>query len=72
MTQKWHPDKNRGDEEAATKKFQEINRAYSGRRGDAVLRDPKKREAYDLFGATDENDTLEDIPDLEEMEKFFE
>lgn len=38
----WHPDRNKTTE--AEKKFKEINEAYE------VLRDPKKKQAYDQFG----------------------
>jgi len=38
----WHPDRNKTAE--AEKKFKEINEAYE------VLRDPKKKQAYDQFG----------------------
>jgi protein disulfide-isomerase A6 len=41
---KYHPDKNPDDQEAASKKFQEISNAYE------VLSDPKKRKIYDQFG----------------------
>ena len=41
---KWHPDKNKENEEEATKKFREIAEAYD------VLSDEKKRADYDKFG----------------------
>ncbi|KAG0232543.1 hypothetical protein BGX31_005124 [Mortierella sp. GBA43] len=46
LAMKWHPDRFSTTEEKAKgkKKFQEITAAYS------VLRDPKKRRAYDLNG----------------------
>ena len=44
LAMKWHPDKNRGNEEEASKKFQEISEAYE------VLSDPDKRSTYDRFG----------------------
>ncbi len=46
LAMKYHPDKNQGDPEAE-KKFKEINQAYE------VLKDDKKKEAYDKFGTTD-------------------
>ncbi|KAG0371245.1 hypothetical protein BGZ54_008249 [Gamsiella multidivaricata] len=46
LAMKWHPDRFNTPEEKAKgkKKFQEITAAYS------VLRDSKKRRAYDMFG----------------------
>jgi DnaJ family protein A protein 2 len=41
---KWHPDKNPGNVEEATKKFQDIQEALS------ILENPEKREVYDKFG----------------------
>ena len=41
---KYHPDKNRGKEEEATKKFKEISEAYE------ILSNPEKREIYDEYG----------------------
>ncbi len=45
----WHPDRNPTNVEEATKKFQEISNAKD------ILTDPKKKEMYDKFGVTDEN-----------------
>jgi DnaJ family protein B protein 11 len=43
LSRKWHPDKNKGNAEAAAK-FTDINDAY------ASLKDPLKRRVYDLYG----------------------
>eukprot|EP01134_Creolimax_fragrantissima_P006693 CFRG6693T1 len=45
LAMKYHPDKHKGEnQEAATKKFQEIGEAYD------VLSDSSKREIYDMYG----------------------
>lgn len=44
LAQKYHPDKNQGDEEAE-RKFKEVNEAYT------VLSDSEKRSHYDRFGS---------------------
>ncbi|KZT41852.1 DnaJ-domain-containing protein [Sistotremastrum suecicum HHB10207 ss-3] len=41
---KWHPDRNAGNTEAASKKFKEISEAYE------VLSDKNKRAVFDQFG----------------------
>ena len=46
----WHPDRNPTNIEEATKKFQEISNAKD------ILTDEKKREMYDKFGITNENE----------------
>jgi curved DNA-binding protein len=48
LARQYHPDRNPGDKEAATK-FKEVQQAYD------VLSDPKKREQYDQFGVDFEN-----------------
>lgn len=47
---KWHPDKNKGNEEEATLKFQKVSEAYS------ILSDPTKRARYDKYGTIREED----------------
>ena len=42
LARTWHPDKNRKNEEEATKRFKDISEAY------AVLSNPSKRREYDL------------------------
>jgi molecular chaperone DnaJ len=42
LAQKWHPDVNKDPE--AAERFKEINEAYQ------VLSDPRRRQAYDMFG----------------------
>ena len=44
MAMKFHPDRNKDNQEEAEKKFKLIKEAYE------VLSDPKKRAAYDQFG----------------------
>ncbi|KAF8821288.1 DnaJ domain-containing protein [Cardiosporidium cionae] len=48
---KIHPDKN-PDNESATQMFQQLQTAYS------VLKDPKKRQQYDLYGCEDEETAM--------------
>lgn len=43
LSKKYHPDKNRGDKDAA-EKYRDINEAYD------ILSDPKKRRKYDRGG----------------------
>lgn len=44
LAMKWHPDKNKSDEEVAREAFQNIAEAYD------VLSDPEKRAIYDQYG----------------------
>ncbi|QRW03916.1 DnaJ domain protein [Ceratobasidium sp. AG-Ba] len=44
MALKWHPDRNKDNTEAASKKFKEISEAFE------VLSDKNKRAVYDQFG----------------------
>jgi molecular chaperone DnaJ len=44
MAMKYHPDRNKDNQEEAEKKFKQIKEAYE------ILSDPKKRAAYDQFG----------------------
>ncbi len=48
LAQQYHPDKNKGDENAE-EKFKEISEAYE------VLRDPEKRKKYDNLGSSYNN-----------------
>ena len=44
LAMKWHPDKNKGNEEEANIRFTEISEAYQ------VLSDPEKKQIYDRYG----------------------
>jgi DnaJ homolog subfamily B member 4 len=44
LAMKWHPDRNRGNEQAAAAKFKEVQQAYE------VLSDPSKKQVYDVYG----------------------
>lgn len=68
LAKKFHPDKNRDNQEKAKEKFKEISYAYS------ILSDPKKREQYDRFGhVQDRQDNFQydisnfDFGNIEEM-----
>lgn len=59
---RYHPDKNRGKEEEATKKFKEISEAYE------ILSNPEKREIYDEHGKEGlEHDGLGHGPDMSDI-----
>jgi len=45
LAQKYHPDKAKGDKQAAEEQFKKISEAY------AVLSNPEKRREYDLYGS---------------------
>jgi len=45
LAMKWHPDKNLGNTDEATKRFAEISHAHD------VLSDPVSRRSYDVLGA---------------------
>lgn len=47
-----HPDRNRGEEEAAKERFQQLQKVY------AVLSDPEKRKVYDRTGSLDDAEEL--------------
>lgn len=49
LARKLHPDKSNLDEGEAERKFIELNKAFN------ILKDPEKRNRYDLHGETDEN-----------------
>lgn len=44
MALKWHPDRNKDNEETAKKKFQDVSEAFE------VLSDPQKRTIFDQYG----------------------
>lgn len=44
LAKKWHPDKNRNNQEQATEMFQKISEAYK------TLSDPESRRVYDMYG----------------------
>lgn len=44
LAKKWHPDKNRNNQEKATEMFQKISTAYK------TLSDPETRRIYDMYG----------------------
>jgi len=44
LARKWHPDKNRDNQQEATEMFQKISGAYK------TLSDPKSRQIYDMYG----------------------
>ena len=46
---KYHPDRAKGDKDAAEEKFKEIGKAYE------VLSDKKKRDLYDKYGVSDKD-----------------
>mmetsp|Transcript_21446 Transcript_21446/g.24295 ORF Transcript_21446/g.24295 Transcript_21446/m.24295 type:complete len:190 (-) Transcript_21446:288-857(-) len=63
---KWHPDKNKEHPEAK-ERFQEVSEAY------AILSDAKKRQNYDQFGITDDEDfDFDDFVHSHEFQDLFE
>ena len=63
LAMKWHPDRNKDNNEEATQKFQEINQAF------AVLSDEKKRKLYDQFGEEGVQQSG-DMPDMNPFDIF--
>src|SRR5688572_33044202 len=62
LAMKYHPDRNPGDDEAATK-FKEAAEAY------AVLSDADKRQVYDRYGHEGLRQT--GVPDFQDMDSVF-
>ncbi|KAF7458841.1 DnaJ domain-containing protein [Cryptosporidium felis] len=74
LSLKWHPDKNRGNTEEATQRFQSISAAYE------VLSDPNERSWYDshkkqILSENKTGNTYENDPDYDPLEiniwKYF-
>lgn len=63
LAQKWHPDKNKHNQQEAENKFKEISEAYG------ILSDSEKRQKYDQFGLCDGEapDFSQGFPDLSEL-----
>ncbi len=71
LSRQWHPDRNLGNAEEATNKFQDISNAYEH------LRDAKKRRKYDQFlaenpGVEQQSRFQADEPDADANQMFFE
>jgi curved DNA-binding protein len=66
LAMKYHPDRHKGDKRTEAK-FKEINEAY------AVLKDPKKRKQYDMFGSEEfhQRFSQEDIFSNFDMDSVF-
>jgi DnaJ-class molecular chaperone len=65
LARKWHPDKNRGNEELANTKLQEINEAKE------ILLNPEKRNLYDQFGLDMANGNASAGPNPEDLFNMF-
>lgn len=65
LARKWHPDKNKDNQEAAAEKFKEISEAHE------ILSDPKKRKVYDKHGKDGLNQQGMAVDPEELLSKIF-